>query len=82
MVFDALPGATAEGWSRLEQEATSALKGRLPRDSHATDSYLEMYELVRLAHFGAEDMREENLPLEHELADLKKIVEHYFRTHF
>jgi hypothetical protein len=82
IVFDALPGATAEGWSRLEDETAFALKGRLNSDSPAVNSYVEMYRLVRLAYFGAEDMRKQNLPLEHELSDLKTIVEHYFRTHF
>ena len=82
IAFDALPGTTAEGWSRLEDGATFALKGRLNSDSPAVNSYVEMYELARLAYFGERDTRNENLPLEHELADLKRTVEHYFRTHF
>ncbi len=38
IAFDALPTATAEGWSSMEQRASSALKGGLNRDSPETAS--------------------------------------------
>jgi hypothetical protein len=81
-VYDALPNATAEGWSSIEQRAISALKRGVNSDAPEINFYLHMYELVRLAYFEKQDTREENLPLEHELQDLKTTVEHYFRTNF